>query len=439
MCESKMRQRISLLICASIVALGVFLSGCPAPDQDDSQYGELVKSEKARETSPVVDPADLTGLAQGNSEFAIDLYQSVRSQDGNLFYSPYSISLALAMTYAGARNQTEQQMADTLHFTLSQEQLHPAFNALDLELASRGEGAAGQDDEGFRLNIANAIWGQSGYPFLMEFLDVLAVNYGAGLRLLDFMSDPDGSRVTINDWVAEQTEEKIQDLIPEGAVDTLTRLVLTNAVYFNAAWASPFEEEDTRDDAFHLLDGTEITVPMMSQTEHLPYTEGDGYQAVELPYDGQELSMVILLPDAGQFDEYEDSFDIEQLDTIVDNLSTSKVALTMPKFTYESEFSLAQTLDTMGMPDAFSASADFSGIDGVPGRLVITDVIHKAFVLVDESGTEAAAATAVIVGATSAPNGQDVIEVTVDRPFIFLIRDIQTRMILFIGRVLDPT
>ena len=438
MCNAKMHRGTVLISCLTAV-FGVTLAGCkPSPDQEDSQHGELIQSEKARDTSPAVDQSDLTELAAGNSEFAADLYRSLGSQVENMFYSPYSISLALAMTYAGARSQTEQQMAETLHFTLSQERLHPAFNALDLELASRGEGAAGQDSEGFRLNIANAIWGQEGYPFLTEFLDVLAVNYGAGLRVLSFLTDPEGSRVIINDWVSDETEGKIQDLIPPTMITTATRLVLTNAVYFNAAWRSPFGEENTRDRTFHLLDGTETQAPMMSQTEHFGYAEGEEYQAVELPYDGGELSMVILLPDAGGLEAFEDSLDAQRIDAIVNDLSYANVALTMPKFTYESEFGLAQTLADMGMPDAFSTSADLSGIDGEPGRLVITDVIHKAFVLVDEAGTEAAAATAVIMGATSAPDDTVVVEVTVDRPFIFLIRDIQTRTILLLGRVVNP-
>jgi serpin B len=177
---------------------------------------------------------------------------------------------------------------------------------------------------------------------------------------------------------------------------------------------------------------------MMPQTEHFPYAEGEGFQALELPYDGGELSMVILLPDEGQFGDFEESLNIGQLYWVVDNLASRNAELTMPKFTYESEFSLAQTLVAMGMPDAFSTSADFSGIDGTPGRLMITDVIHKAFVLVDEAGTEAAAATAVIFAETSAPNGQEPIVFTVDRPFVFFIRDIETDTILFIGRVVDP-
>ncbi len=212
--------------------------------------GEILRSEKQRETSPNVNETDLTTLVDGNSAFAFDLYQALSGADGNLFYSPYSISLALVMTYAGARGETAQQMADTLHFTLANNRLPPAFNWLDIELASRGEGAEGKDEGGFRLNIVNAIWGQKDYEFLSQFLDILAENYGAGLRPLDFIKAPEESRITINNWVSEQTEGRIEDLIPQGLIDTWTRLVLTNAIYFNAAWQYPFREDMTEDGQF---------------------------------------------------------------------------------------------------------------------------------------------------------------------------------------------
>ena len=415
-----------------VVILLLSLVGCCV---EEAQIG-MALSDKHRETSPDFSTSDLTALVDGNSAFAFDLYQALSDREGNLFYSPYSISLALAMTYAGARGETEQQMANTLQFILPQNRLHPAFNGLDLELASRGEGAAGKDEKGLRLNIVNAIWGQKDYEFLAEFLDVLAENYGAGLRLLDFVNSPEESRITINDWVSDQTEGRIKDLIPQGVIDALTRLVLTNAIYFNAAWLNPFNEELTGDGTFHLLDGTEVTVPMMMQTESLGYAEGDGYQVVELPYDGDELSMVIFLPETNRFEEFEDSLDAAGVSGMVQDVEYREVALTMPTFEFESEFSLAKTLAAMGMPIAFSAAADFSGMTG-NRDLTIAEVLHKAFVSVDEAGTEAAAATAVVIRLTAAPEG--LVEVTVDHPFIFLIRDVETGAILFVGRVVDPS
>jgi serpin B len=416
----------------------------PAPSEEDVPEEEVkvagvaIASEKERVVSPDVADADLSQLVEGNSAFAFDLYRFLVEQQGdnNLFYSPYSISLALAMTYAGARGETEEQMADALHFTLPQGNLHPAFNALDQELAQRGEGAEGKDQKGFRLNIANAIWGQRDYAFLEAFLDTLATNYGAGLRVLDFAGAPEASRATINDWVSEETEGKIENLIPQGAIDPLTRLVLTNAIYFNAAWATPFLEEATRDGPFTLLDGSRITVPMLHQTESFGYAKGEGYQVVELPYDGHELSMVILLPDRDGFEAFEDSLDIERAQAVMENLKRGQVALTMPKFEFDSRFSLNQALEAMGMPAAFSGGADFSGMTGGTD-LFISDVLHKAFVAVDEAGTEAAAATAVVMKLSVA--AEEPITLTIDRPFMFLIRDIETGAILFVGRVVDPS
>jgi len=397
--------------------------------------GEVLKSDKERITSPNVSTSEQALLVEGNSAFALELYQALKEEEGNLFYSPYSISLALAMTYAGASGETAQQMADTLHFLLEQERLHPAFNWLDAELARRGEGAEGKDGEGFRLNIVNAIWGQKDYEFLSDFLDVLAENYGAELRILDFMTETEKSRLTINDWVSDQTEGRIEDLIPQGAIDEWTRLVLTNAIYFNAAWAYPFNGNITADGPFYLLDGGQVSVPMMKQTESFGYTEGEGYQAVELLYDGGELSMVILLPEAGNFQAFEEGLQAQQICDVISGLQPTEVALTMPKFEFDSEFSLKDTLAGMGMPIAFSSDADFSGMTGNP-ELFISDVVHKAFVAVDEAGTEAAAATAVIMKLTAVP--EPPVEVTMDRPFIFLIRDIETGAILFVGRVMNP-
>jgi len=427
------RKLIAALVI--VLLLPVIASIQLAQPAQPAVAGEL-KSDKERITSPDVSTSEQASLVEGNSAFAFELYQALKEEEGNLFYSPYSISLALAMTYAGARGETAEQMAAVLKFMLDQDRLHPAFNWLDAELASRGEGAAGKDGEGFRLNIVNAIWGQKDYEFLSGFLDVLAENYGAGLRILDFITETEESRLAINQWVYNQTEKRIEDLIPQGAIDEWTRLVLTNAIYFNAAWAYPFDEGVTADGPFYLLDGGQVTVPMMKQTQFFGYTEGTGYQAVELPYDGNELSMVILLPEAGNFEAFEETLNAQQVSDIISSLQPTHIALTVPRFEFDSEFSLKDTLADMGMPIAFSPDeADFSGMDGrtVHPKLFISNVVHKAFVAVDEAGTEAAAATAVIVGIISMPG-----EVTIDRPFIFLIRDIETGAILFVGRVLNP-
>ena len=398
-----------------------------------------VRSDKER-AAPSEGVGDLVGLVDGNSAFSFDLFQSLKSQDGNLFYSPHSISLALAMTYAGADGQTAGQMADTLHFSLPQDRLHPAFNALDQQLASRGADVQGRAGEGFRLNIVNAVWGQQGHPFQDAFLDVLAESYGAGVRPADFSTAPEESRVAINDWVAENTENRIKDLIPQGLINPLTRMVLTNAIYFNASWVIPFNEASTRAHPFHLLDGSSIDVPMMRTAEEFGYAAGDGYQAVDLPYAGHEMSMTVIVPDRGRFREFEDSLDADLVKRTIASLGYRHVTLDLPKFEFESQFRLGETLKSMGMPDAFDvAASNFSGMDGRSclagdqGCLYIREVVHKAFVSVDEAGTEAAAATAVLMQTESAP--QNPVTVTVDRPFIFLIRDLETGAILFVGRV----
>jgi len=412
-----------------IGALFLNLIACAQPSQ--------ILSNKDRIMTPDVNKTDAENLVEGNNTFAFDLYQSLRETNGNLFYSPYSISSALAMTYAGARGETEKQMAATLCFTLPQDRLHAALNGVSLALDSRGKDSDDQDQQGFRLKNINALWGQKDYTFLPAFLDVLSQNYGAGIRLMDFVHAPEDSRLTINRWVSEQTESRIQDLLPSGSINPLTRLVLTNAIYFKAAWFYQFDEDKTIPGEFHLLDRSSVTTPMMKLTEHLAYTNGSGYQAVELMYRGRELSMVLVVPDAGKYEAFEKELAYAKVNAIISSLKSQKILLTMPKFEFRSRFKLGESLKNMGMPLAFSGEADFSGMAENSGQLFISDVIHEAFVAVDEQGTEAAAATAVImVGA--APGESGPVNFTIDRPFIFLIRDIKTGTILFIGRVLNP-
>ena len=422
-------KRTILFILSAITLMAVVACTGPVAASE-------LKSNKPRETAPATSPADLTTLAAGNSTFALNLYRLLKQTEGNIFYSPYSISEALAMTYGGARGETEKQMAAALQFSLSQDKLHPAFNSIDIELAKRGEGAKGKDEKGFRLNVVNAIWGQKDFKFTPQYLDLLAQNYGAGMRIVDYRNAAEQSRQTINRWVSDQTEEKIKDLLPQGSITALTRLVLTNAIYFNAAWASRFEKAGTNDGQFRLLNGSKVTVPMMHQTKSFKYAEGTNYKVVELPYDGYQLSMVVLLPDVDQFPAFEAALNAQQLKDIIGKLQPNMVNLTMPRFRVESQFSLKRALADLGMPVAFSdTEADFSGMDGKKD-LYISDVVHKSYVLVDEAGTEAAAATAVIMTTTSMPT--NIKDVTIDRPFIFLIRDNPTGTILFLGRVMNP-
>lgn len=408
----------------------------PSPPEcsDPATPGCLVASTKQRAT-PSAPAADVSELVKGNTGFALSLYQQLRTEPGNLFYSPFSISEALAMTWAGARADTATQMATALQFTLPQEQLHPAFNSLDTALMSRGKNAKATDGKGFRLNIANALWGQTSFPFAEPFLDTLAINYGAGMHVVDFEGAPEPSRELINQWVADRTEDKIKDLLPKGSVSSDTRLVLTNAIYFNAAWLNPFEKSKTKDADFKKVDGSTISVPTLFGSQETDYGSGAGWAAVSLPYDGNELSMILVLPEAGTLDAFEASLTADTLDGIAKSLGNHQVVMSLPKFKFSSSFGLVEQLSALGMADAFSDKADFTGITD-KGGLSISDVVHKAFVNVDEAGTEAAAATGVVVGVTSAPEPA---EIHLDHPFLFFIRDNATGSVLFFGRVVDPS
>jgi serpin B len=425
-------QITSILAMSSMLLSACAFRGEANPDPST----RVAKSDQPRVMSSNVPEADIETLVAGNNSFALDLYQKLRTHEGNLFYSPYSISLALGMTYAGARSETEVQMADVLHFELPQARLHPAFNALEQELAERGE-TDSEDGQPLQLDIANAAWVQQTYPFQQEFLDLLARNYGAGIRLGDFLTQAESIRQDINTWVSDQTHGKIENLIPQGALDAMTRMVLVNAIYFVADWQEQFDPDSTSDAPFYLLDGSNVKVSMMSADRlNLAYSQGDGYQAIELPYQGGTAAMDILLPDKGEFNAFEASLDNRALDDILGAMSPVSARLRIPKYKFASEFNLSELLSESGMSHAFDASrADFSGMTG-NRDLFISAVFHKAFVAVDEEGTEAAAATAVVMKATSAPMID--LELTIDRPFIFMIRDLSSGQILFVGRMTNP-
>ncbi len=414
------------LLAASVVGCSWLWPGNPSD-------GSVAQSGLSRDLSPNVSPADLATLTSGNAAFALALYHEVAAGGMNLFFSPYSISSALAMAYAGARGTTKTEMAEALDFWLEQAALHPAFNALDLELNTRGTVAPPYEGKGFELEVANAVWGQRGFPFRSAYLDTLALSYGAGLRLEDFESDPEGSRLSINDWVSDQTNARVKDLLPPGSVSESTRLVLTNAIYFKAPWLLPFEAKDTSTGSFTPLVGTPTSVPMMHKAAALAYARAGDFQAVQLPYNGAQLAMLLIVPDAGRFAAFEGELDAPLYQGILEALETHDVRLALPKFQFDSTLSLSEPLAALGMRDAFDPNAaDFSGIDGAQD-LSISDVLHKAFISVDEKGTEAAAATAVVMVGTGMPGSP--VTLTIDRPFFFVIRDIPTGAILFVGRV----
>jgi serpin B len=405
----------------------MLLVGC-----SDSPGIPEVRSSLTRDLQLDVSASDMTALVAGNTEFATDLYKQVRGTPGNLFMSPHSISTALAMTWAGAEVETAAQMADTLHFTLPAVQQHAAFDQLDLDLASRATNAT-SDTIPLRLTTANGIFGQDGKTFLMPFLDTLALNYDAGVRVLDFAGDSEGSRLAINQWVEDQTNDRITNLLPEGSINEWVKLVLADAIYFNGAWAIPFDETATSDQAFSTAGSAQVTVPFLHATHESGYATGDGWKAAELLYDGGDLVMDVIVPD--DLEAFEASLSPQVLGSVVATMQLTPLELSLPKFKFDAPLDLTRALMTLGMTDAF-VDADFSGMDGTRD-LAIQAVLHKGFISVDEFGTEATAATAILAGDTvSFP---DPATLVVDHPFLFLIRDKPTGAILFVGRVVDPS
>ncbi len=377
------------------------------------------------------DSSNSEALVEGNTAFALNLYSKLKETEGNLFFSPYSISTALALTYAGARENTEKEMAEVLCFTLDQKRLHPAFASIEARLKDI------QKKGDVQLSVANALWPQKDYVFLKEFLELTKKNYGARITPLNYKIDHEAARITINKWVERKTNDKIKELIKRGILDSLVRLVLTNAIYFKGNWADRFDKKLTEDAMFHLLPGKSIKVPMMNQKQKFGYAEHENLQILELPYVGEELSMLVLLPKkVDGLTELENKLTADNLKKWTRHLGEREVWVFLPKFEMTSAFRLDKTLALMGMPDAFSMNADFSGMDGTK-KLNISAVIHKAFIALDEQGTEAAAATGVVIGVKSLPRPAPVFRA--DHPFMFLIRENLSNSILFFGRVVDPT
>ena len=378
------------------------------------------------------DGSEIEAVVDGNTAFALDLYSRLKDEDGNLFFSPYSISVALAMTYAGARENTAQQMSQTLRFSLDPQRLHPAFGKLEERLEAL------QEEGNVQLEIANSLWPHKSYPILEEYIGLVKKYYGVKITPLDYAADTEAARRIINEWVEEKTKDKIKDMIGPGVLDALTRLVLVNAIYFKGNWADQFEEELTKDAPFHPLSGESIEVPMMKQQETFGYAEHEDLQILQMPYAGDEMSMLVLLPkNMDGLANLQSVLSKENLEKWIKSIRKKEVLVFLPKFKVTSQFRLDEALASMGMSDAFSPEkADLSGIDGEPHRLYIGAVIHKAFVDVNEEGTEAAASTAVGFALASMP--EPVPTFRADHPFIFMIRDNNTGSILFMGRIVDP-
>ena len=386
--------------------------------------------------------ADVTARPNGAAvvqAFSADLYRQVATVPGNQVCSPYSVAIALAMTRNGARGQTATEMDSVLHAPETS-LLNSALNALQHHLDSRAGERRRADGSSavIALDVANSLWGQAGAQWQDEFLDALARNYGAGVRLVDYLTDPETARRKINAWTADRTNDRIPELVPPDALTELTRLVLVNAIYLKAPWEEPFEPALTQQAPFTRADGSTVTAPMMhGSLRSAGFSSGPGWRAVDLPYAGSQLAMAIVLPDEGNRDAYERALDSATLAQLLTGFEPTRLTLDLPRWTFRTQASLNQVLATLGMPTAFTTSANFSGMT-TQMELKISDVLHEAFIAVDEAGTEAAAATAVVIEVTSAQL-DPITTMTVDRPFIFVIHDVETATPLFIGRVNDPT
>lgn len=413
---------------ASLLAITLLLAGCGS--QAASTSPGFVRASDPRAPG-VVSPSDAHALATGNAKFAGRLLALVAAGDPTVALSPYSVSDTLAMTYAGARGRTATEMASALDFALPQDRLHAAFNALDQSLDAASSQAT-------TLRTAGALFGQRTMAFRPAFLSTLARDYGSGVRTVDFATSPQAARATINAWVSKQTDGKIAQLLSASDVTPSTRLVLTNAVYLNARWASPFTSADTSPSPFHASGGT-VQVPTMHQTTTFDYASHPGYQVLQLRYKGGRLAFDIVLPGAGELRSVIGRIGRAGPLALLGGLAPERVSLALPKLLLRTHFELADALSELGMPIAFApGQADFSGISGPPGEIALEHVVHEAYVRVDEEGTEAAAATGAVAIATAvAP--LPAIPFNVNRPFVFVLRDTATQAILFLGVVSNPS
>jgi len=437
-----MKMRIiGTLALAAVLFCGVLAMGCNGypPGSPVSPAGKGVPgSETGTDLSP-----DTSGYEQSvvdaNNMFAFDLYaklaETPQFQEKNLFFSPFSISSALAVTYEGAGGDTADEIRSVFHFPANDTVRREGHLAMDNGLLA--------PDTNYALNIANALWAEKTYPFLPGYIDIARIFYSADVNNLDFIDQPDASRQIINQWVEERTGGKIKDLLPAGSIDPMTRMVITNAIYFKGTWVLQFDASKTTDREFRTGPNETVMVPMMQRTDgdaNYGYAETGTLQVLRMPYshgEGRELSMLVILPGGDNLSAAEEMLNQDDLAALRGSLTDRQVMVYFPKFTMDTEYRLPETLAALGMPEAFTMGADLSGMDGTK-NLYISDVVHKAFVDVNEEGTEAAAATGVVVNLKAISPGEQVPVFLADHPFVFLILDEETGNILFIGRVVDP-
>lgn len=421
-----MRRKIILGTIFSILFLDLFLTACnqqPFP----INYHPSAKLDDSQATT-----AGVAAVVDANNQFATEYYSRIiKNDDGNIFFSPYSISTALAMTYEGAKGQTAEEIQKVFHFPEDTEIRRPASARIYNLINSEGKN--------YKLTTANALWAQNDYPFVDDYFTVVSTYYGGMVTNLDFKQETEKSRTTINNWMEDRTNDRIKDLIPRGILDSATRLVLTNAIYFKANWSRQFDAQNTRDGQFKLASGNNINVKMMHLTSRFNYGENNDLQILEMNYLGNNLSMLIILPKENNLNQIEPIFSKQSLIEWKDNMENKEVIVTLPKFTFGTKYFMSDDLEEMGMPTAFKyPEADFTGMSPTD-ELYIDEVIHQTFIEVAEYGTEAAAATAVVMRAGAMTPTEEPKRFTADHPFIFIIQQRETGNILFMGRVMDPT
>lgn len=400
------------------IFLLIFLSGCT----NTSGISSPIKADDSGATVEGVN-----SVINANNQFALDLYLKLEDVEGNIFFSPYSISVALAMTYEGAKGETVEEMQSVFHFPEDENIRRPSFAKI--------YNLVNKKNKKYELHTANALWAQKDYKFLDEYINAIKKYYVGKVTNVDFVNATENARLTINKWVEEQTNNKIKDLIPPGVLNALTRLVLTNAIYFKGLWVKQFDKKETREEDFRVSPEKTVKVKMMNLIgEEFNHYETEKLQILELLYEGEDLSMLLILPKEDDLKSLEESLSLEKLSELRNSLSEQQVDVYIPKFKFETKYFMAKTLKEMGMPTAFSGDADFSGMDGTKD-LFIANVIHQAFIDVNEEGTEAAAATGVVMELKAAMPTV----FRADHPFIFMIQERETNNILFLGRVINPT
>ncbi len=403
---------------------------------NDNNYSKKLNKTSCPTTESALDEgATAEGISkavEANNQFAFEMYSELKDEEGNIFYSPLSLSSALAMVYEGAGGKTAKEIESVFHFSPNESERKSAFGALYNQI--------NKENAQYQLSLANALWAQKDYPFLPTYLNNVEKYYIGKATNLDFVNSTEEARQTINRWVEDKTSQKIKDLFPKDSIDPVTKLVLTNAIYFKGIWAKQFDKKQTKEEEFRVNASTRVKVPMMRQTgeeANFNYGETEKLQILEMPYEGEDLSMLILLPKGEDFSSLEKETSLENLTRWRKGLNKERVDVYLPKFKFDRKYTLNNSLIKMGMPTAFSDRADLSKMDGTK-NLKIDKVFHQAFVEVNEEGTEAAAATGVVVvPKVSIPS--PVKTFRADHPFIFLILDKQNSNILFLGRVVNPT